>query len=126
MSEAPPKHEPEIVLARMYRSKWDNENNENLPVLVWPLELFAFDGSVTIWERVGQHGSAALGRLIATTRPATAAEAAAAIRQWRSEGPDRSEAEWPLILRRRCPPWHVVQSAHEAQRRRWREGGSPG
>lgn len=117
--------EPEIVLARMYRSKRDNQNNDNLPILVWPLEPWGYDGTVTIWERIGQHGGASWGFLSRKTRPASPEEAAAAIRQWRREAPGRGEAECPLVLRKRCPAWHIVRDAHKAQLERLRQAHSP-
>jgi len=36
------------------------------------------------------------------------------LRQWRSEGPDRSEAEYPVRVLRRSPAWTAILAAHRA------------
>jgi hypothetical protein len=119
--EADPDKLPAVVLARMYRNQRDRDSVAGMAVLVWPLEIADYHGrEVSAWFRIGQHGGVDLRGLLDATRPATEAEAAEALAQWRSEGPDRDPESCPLLLRKRCPPWHVMFGEWQRQAAEYR------
>jgi len=116
-----PAPAPQIILARVPRSKREHENNGGLALLIWPMECDSYSGQeVTYWACIGQHGSAPLRALLDGTRPATAEEAQAAVAQWRREGPDREPEACPLLLRRRSPPWRVMVAEWNRQESAYR------
>ena len=59
------------------------------------------DGSLGCWAYIGQHGTCSRNWVLKETRNATAEEAAAAIHQWRSEGPDREPDKFRLRVLQR-------------------------
>lgn len=98
----------EPVLIRMPR-----DGSQPFAEIVWPLEpASSTPGDVTCWGYIGQHSAADLTAWVAETRPATAEEQAAALRQWRGEGPDRSETDYPIRVLRRAPSWATIMAAH--------------
>ncbi len=101
---------PDPIMIRMPR-----DGSQPFAEIVWPYEPASYQpGDVTCWGYVGQHGGADLAGWIRETRPATPAECAAALRQWRYEGPGRGEAECPVRILVRRPSWAVLLAAHRA------------
>lgn len=106
----------EHVLVRTYRGKAAHDAEGGFACIVWPLEPATMHAGeqVTCWHYIGQHGGACLRYIMAATRPATPEEAAEAIAQWRSEGPDRSPQDVALVVRQRAPSWSRILAAHRA------------
>lgn len=105
---------PAYVLARVYKSASEHAATGGLAILIWPLAPSQnHPGPVESWEYIGQHASADLRWLMKKTRIASRDETNAALRQWRSEGPDRGEDVYPISVRSKSPKWATVMASHE-------------
>lgn len=93
----------EVVVARV--------EDDGAILLVWPYEPATYEpGFCTAWTRIGQHASACMNYVVYNTKPASVEQAQAALRQWRSEGPDRN---YPTHLLTRMPPRTRVYTKHQ-------------
>lgn len=90
------------ILVRMDRSA-----GRDAAVLAHATIVFLDDqganGLFDCWAYVGQYGSCTRDWVMSATRNADTSEAAAAIAQWRSEGPDRSTQDVRFKVYERMP-----------------------